>query len=57
MAEEADDFEARADAVDRLRQVSRGRNEHDRPNDPRRQPRRKLSKSQRKRGARRKRKP
>jgi len=56
MAEEADDFEARADAVDRLRQVSRRRagNEHDRPTDERRQPRRKRSKSQRKRRARRK---
>jgi len=59
MAEDADDFEARADAVHRLRQVSRRRtpNDQDRPKIQRREPRRKLSKSQRKRGARRKHKP
>jgi hypothetical protein len=52
MAEDADDFEARYDAVERLRQVRRSttRNEADPPRGQRRQPRR-LSKSQRKRSA------
>jgi hypothetical protein len=58
MADAADDFEARADAVDRLRRVShRTANEHNRSKDQRRQPRRKLSKSQRKSRAQRKHKP
>jgi len=58
MADESDDFEARADAVDRLTQVTRRKtgNEHDRPKEERRQPRRKLSRTLRKRGARRRRK-
>jgi hypothetical protein len=49
MAEAADDFAGRADAVDRLRRVNRRTpTEHDRAKNQRRQPRRKKSKSQRK---------
>ncbi len=51
MAEQADDFEARYDAIHRLRQIGRGKSQDERghPRGHRRQSRRKLSKSQRKR--------
>jgi hypothetical protein len=51
MAEQADDFEARYDAIHRLRKIGRGKSpdEHGQPRGQRRQSRRKLSKSQRKR--------
>jgi len=51
MAEQADDFEARYDAIHRLRQIGRGKSQDERghPRGQRRQSRRKLSKSQRKR--------
>ncbi|HSZ31514.1 MAG TPA: hypothetical protein VK784_17365 [Pseudonocardiaceae bacterium] len=51
MAEQADDFEARYDAIHRLRKIGRGESQDERgqPRRQRRQSRRKLSKSQRKR--------
>jgi tetratricopeptide (TPR) repeat protein len=51
MAEQADDFEARYEASQRLRQIGRRKSQDERgqPTGQRRQPRRKLSKSQRKR--------
>jgi hypothetical protein len=55
MADEADDFEARADAVDRLTQIRRrgAPEERDVVKDQRRQPKRKPSRSQRTRASRR----
>jgi hypothetical protein len=58
MAEDADDLEARYDALDRLRRLGRSRRRRDgaaRPVGQRRQPTRRLSTSQRKRRSRRKR--
>jgi hypothetical protein len=51
MAEQADDVEAQYDAIHRLRQIGRGKSQDERghPRGQRRQSRRKLSKSQRKR--------
>ncbi|MGH3808481.1 MAG: hypothetical protein ACRDRU_18035 [Pseudonocardiaceae bacterium] len=51
MAEQADDVEARYDAIHRLRKIGRGKSQDERgqPRGQRRQSRRKLSKSQRKR--------
>jgi hypothetical protein len=56
MAEDTDDFEARSDAVERLRELrhqGRAGNEPAPRQGQRRQPRRKPSRSQRTRGARR----
>jgi hypothetical protein len=47
IADDADDFEVRYDAVRRLRKLSRLTSQEDRPRGQRRQPKRKLSKSQR----------
>jgi hypothetical protein len=49
IAEDADDLEARYQAVRRLRQIGRRTSQHDRPRGQRRQPKRKLSNSHRKR--------
>jgi hypothetical protein len=48
IADAADDFESRYDAVRRLRKVARRTSQDDHPRGQRRQPKRKLSKSQRK---------
>jgi tetratricopeptide (TPR) repeat protein len=48
IADDTDDFESRHDAVRRLRKLSRLTSQEDNPSGQRRQPKRKLSKSQRK---------
>jgi tetratricopeptide (TPR) repeat protein len=48
IADDTDDFEVRHDAVRRLRQIRRRTSQDDGPRGQRRQPKRKLSKSQRK---------